>query len=143
MKADAQTKAEVLEAMNKFMQVYESRDMEGMLGLVSQDDDLVLIGTGADELRIGLEQFKFQVERDWSQMEALGFNLTWNQVSAAGPVAWVASEGQGTGRVEGQAIEFSFRMTTVLEKRDGEWLLVQSHLSLPAAGQEEGSSAPA
>jgi hypothetical protein len=33
-------------------------------------------------------------------------------------------------------------MTAVLEQRGDEWLLVQSHVSLPAPGQEEGDSVP-
>jgi hypothetical protein len=34
---------------------------------------------------------------------------------AAGPVAWVAAEGAGQGKVGGQAIEFPLRATVVLE----------------------------
>jgi hypothetical protein len=57
-------------------------------------------------------------------------------------VAWVASEGLGQGKVGGQEIEFPLRMTTVLENQNNEWLIRQSHFSLPAPGQEEGSSVP-
>jgi hypothetical protein len=34
------------------------------------------------------------------------------------------------------------RMTTVLEQRGNEWLLVQGHVSLPAPSQEDGDSVP-
>jgi hypothetical protein len=34
------------------------------------------------------------------------------------------------------------RMTAVLENRNGKWLLVQSHFSLPALGEEAGNSVP-
>lgn len=57
-------------------------------------------------------------------------------------MAWVAAEGQGQGKVGGQEIEFPLRMTAVLEQRNDEWFLVQSHVSLPAAGQEGGDSVP-
>jgi hypothetical protein len=33
-------------------------------------------------------------------------------------------------------------MTCVLEKQGAEWLLVQSHISLPAPAQGEGDSVP-
>jgi hypothetical protein len=62
-------------------------------------------GTGADEKRIGREQFRFQAERDWSQTEALVFNFAGYHISAAGPVAWVAAEGLGQGKVGGQKVE--------------------------------------
>jgi ketosteroid isomerase-like protein len=142
MKANAKTEAAVLAVLNKFMETYQKRDVEGLMSLLAPDEDLFLFGTGIDEKRIGREQFKFQAERDWSQTEALAFNFTWHQVSAAGPVAWVASEGLGQGRAGGQEIQFPLRMTAVLEQRDDEWLLVQSHVSLPATDQEEGDSVP-
>lgn len=142
MKANAKTEAAVLAVLNKFMETYQKRDIEGLMSLLAPDDDQVMFGTGIDEKRIGRDQIRFQAERDWSQTEALAFNFTWHQVSAAGPVAWVASEGLGQGRVGGQEIEFPLRMTAVLEQRGDEWLLVQSHVSLPAPGQEEGDSVP-
>jgi ketosteroid isomerase-like protein len=61
---------------------------------------------------------------------------------AAGPVAWVAAEGAGQGKVGGQAIEFPLRATVVLEQRGDKWLFVQLHMSLPAPAQDEGDSVP-
>ena len=142
MKANTETEAAVRAIVNKFMAAYEKRDIQGLMSLLSPDDDLFLFGTGIDEKRIGREQFKFQAERDWSQTEALAFNFTSHHISAAGPVAWIASEGLGQGKVGGQKIEFPLRMTAVLEQRGGEWFLVQAHISLPAPGQEEGDSVP-
>ena len=142
MKANAITEAAVLGVLDKFMESYRQRDLEGLMSLLPPDDDLFLFGTGRDEKRTGREAFKFQAERDWAQMEALAFNFTWHRVSTAGPVAWVASEGLGQGKVGGQEFEFPLRMTTVLEQHDDEWRFVQMHVSLPASGQDEGDSVP-
>lgn len=142
MKANAATEAAVVGVLDKLMESYKQRDIEGLMSLVSPDDDLFLFGTGLDEKRTGREAFKFQAERDWSQMEALAFNFTWHRVSAAGPVAWVASEGLGQGRADGQVFDFPVRMTSVLEQRGEQWFLVQSHFSLPAPSQEAGDSVP-
>lgn len=142
MKADAKTEAAVLAVLDKWLESYQKRDIEGLMSGVVSDNDLFLFGTGLDEKRIGREQFKFQAERDWSQTEALAFNFTWHLVSAAGPVAWVAAEGLGQGKAGGQEFQFPLRMTAVLEQRGDEWLLAQSHVSLPAPGQEEGDSVP-
>lgn len=142
MKANAQTEAAVLGVLDKFMETYQKRDIEGMMSLLPSDDDLFLFGTGMDEKRTGRDEFKLQAERDWSQTEALAFNFTWHRVSAAGPVAWVASTGLGQGKVGGQEIKFPLRMTSVLEQRGDDWFLVQAHISLPAPAQEEGDSVP-
>ena len=142
MKANGKTEAAVLAVLNKFMESYKKRDIDGLLALLAPDDDIFMFGTGIDEKRIGREQFRFQAERDWAQTEALAFNFTQHHVSAAGPVAWVASEGLGRGKVGGQEIEFPLRMTAVLEQRGDKWLLVQSHVSLPSTAQEEDDSVP-
>lgn len=143
MKADAQTEAAVLAVLDSWLASYQQRDIDALMSLVAPDEDLFLYGTGIDEKRIGPDQFRYQAERDWSQTEALSFNFDARHVSAAGPVAWVASDGRGQGRVGGQEIAFPLRMTAVLEKRGDRWLMVQSHVSVPAAGQEEGNSVPA
>jgi len=142
MKANVKTEAAVVAVLDRFMETYQKRDIDGLMALFAPDDDQIMFGTGIDEKRIGRDQIRFQAERDWSQTEALAFNFTWRQVSAAGPVAWVAAEGLGEGKAGGQAIQFPVRMTAVLEQRGDEWILVQSHVSLPAPGQEEGDSVP-
>lgn len=143
MKADASTEAADRDLMDKFMESYQQRDIDKLMSLVAPDDDLFLFGTGSDEKRIGPDEFRYQAERDWSQMEELAFKFTHHHISAAGPVAWVASEGVGEGNAGGQALRFPLRMTAVLERRGDKWLMVQSHVSVPAGGQEEGSSVPA
>jgi ketosteroid isomerase-like protein len=142
MKANAKTEAAVAAVLNKFTESYQKRDIEGLMSTVAPDDDIFLFGTGIDEKRTGRNEFKFQAERDWAQTEALAFNFNWHRISTAGPVAWVAAEGLGQGKVGGQQIEFPLRMTAVLEQRGDEWLLVQAHVALPAPGQEAGDSVP-
>jgi ketosteroid isomerase-like protein len=140
MKANAETQAAVLGVLDKFMETYKKRDINGLMSLFPADGDQVMYGTGADEKRIGRDQIKFQAQRDWSQTEALDFNITWQKISATGPIAWVAADGFGKGKAGGQDFQFPFRMTCVLEKQGEKWLLVQSHISLPAAAQGEGDS---
>lgn len=142
MKADQKTETAVMAVLNKFNEAYSRRDIDGLLALFAPDPDLIVIGTGADERRIGLSELKLQAERDWSQSESLSFELGWRSVSAAGSVAWLAVEAVGWGRVDGQEISFPLRLTAVLEKRGDKWLCVQMHFSTPAAGQAEGESIP-
>ena len=142
MIANAQTKAEVETFLHNFLDCYRTRDLDRLTGMVSPDNDLYLLGTGIDEKRTGLQEFKYQAERDWAQTEALDFEINPSHIAAAGSVAWVAADGLGKGKAGGQIFEFPLRMTAVLENRDGKWLLVQGHLSLPAPGEEPGNSVP-
>jgi ketosteroid isomerase-like protein len=142
MKADAKTEAAVMAVVDEFNETYARRDVDGLLALFAPDSDLVLFGTGADEKRVGLAEVKFQAERDWAQSDSISFEFGWHSVSAAGSVAWLAAEGMGQAQAGGQQMSFPFRFTAVLEHRGDKWLLTQAHVSVPAAGQDEGESIP-
>jgi uncharacterized protein (TIGR02246 family) len=140
MKADAQTEGEVKASLQRLTDAFAKRNLKGFLECFASDVDVVLYGTGADEKRIGLEQIRAQVERDWSQSETAAMAFTWTSVSAAGMVAWVAVDGAFKFRVGGQDIALAARISFVLEKRAAKWLIVHAHFSTPASGQEEGQS---
>src|SRR6478672_1914543 len=93
MKADAATEKAVLATMHEFLEAYRRRDADHLMTLAAPDADVILIGTGADERRVGSAEIRAQAERDWSQSDSAMFDFNWNSVSAAGSVAWVASEG--------------------------------------------------
>lgn len=128
--------------LNRLIKAYKKRDLDGALALYAPDPDLVTIGTGVDEKRIGMAERRAQLERDFAQVEDISVQLGWYSVSAAGSVAWVASDVVARGKIGGQEISTPMRATFVLEQRGGRWLIVQSHISLPAAKQKEGESWP-
>ncbi len=142
MKADAKTEAEVMAVLNQLIEAYKKQDLDGILALYAPDPDVVTIGTGVDEKRIGLVEKRAQLERDFAQVEDISVQLDWYLISAAGSVAWVASDLVAQGKVAGQVASTPMRATFVLERRGGKWLIVQQHNSVPAAGQKEGESWP-
>ncbi|HEX5881078.1 MAG TPA: nuclear transport factor 2 family protein [Actinomycetota bacterium] len=140
MEASPQTQTAVEATLRQWADAYSKRDLDRALALIAPDDDVVGIGTGHDEWRVGPEEFKAQVERDFSQAEALSVAYEPLVVSEAGPVAWVAGRVSVQARVDGQDLSLAGRFTAVLERRDDRWLLMQTHFSLPAAEQAEGRS---
>ncbi len=142
MKADSRTEAEIMAVLNKLSEAYARRDINTFLSLFAQDPDTVFFGTGEDEKRVGLNELKMQVERDWSQSEATSLNWGWHSISMAGPVAWAAMDANFKAKVSGRDITSPGRMTAVLEKRGDRWLIVQWHLSAPMSEQPAGESFP-
>jgi ketosteroid isomerase-like protein len=140
MRASPQTQAAVEATLRQWADAYTVRDLDRALALIAPDDDVVGIGTGQDEWRVGPEQFRAQIERDFSQAEALSVKYEPLVVSEAGSVAWVAGWASVQARVDGQDLALAGRFTAVLEHRDDRWLLLQTHFSLPAAEQAEGRS---
>jgi len=61
------------------------------------------------------------------------FSDTQIHVSQSGDVAWFSTMLEDCARIKGREPRcFTSRYTGVLEKRDGRWLIVQQHFSLPA-----------
>jgi hypothetical protein len=89
-----------------------------------------------------LTEIRAELERAFAQSEQSLIKIGWYSVSAAGSVAWVAADAVIQAKVRGQEISFPVRLTNVLEQRGGRWFIVQSHASVPAAGQKEGESWP-
>ena len=140
MQASPSTQAAVQATLQQWKDAYSRRDVDGALAVIAPDEDVVGIGTGPDEWRVGPEEVKAQLERDFAQSEALSVDYEPLVVSEAGPVVWVAGRATVQARVEGQGLTLTGRFTAVLERREGRWLLVQTHFSLPAAEQAEGRS---
>jgi uncharacterized protein (TIGR02246 family) len=143
MKADKNTETEVMAVINRFLETYTRRDVEGTLALLSPDPDMLLIGTGPDEKIAGIEQAKIQLRRDYEQAGDISIKLGHVAVSAAGPVAWIAADSTWKVKIGGENISYHLRWTLVMEKRQGKWLIAHSHLSTPAQSQAEGQSFPA
>ncbi len=142
MKADATTEAAVKAVLSKVAEGYATRNMDTLLATIAPDPDVIMYGTGADEKRTGRQGVRVQAERDWSQTEASTVKYESMSISSSGSVAWAATDATFEVKAGGQAMALPARITFVLEKRGDQWLIVQAHFSLPAAGQTEGEAFP-
>ncbi len=91
MKADPKAEAAVMAVINEFAEAFTKRDLDACLAFFAPDTDVVFIGTGGDEKRIGLAEIKALFERDFAQFEDASLTIGWHSVSAAG------SSGMGDG----------------------------------------------
>jgi ketosteroid isomerase-like protein len=142
MKADAEIRAEVLAVFKGLWKAYQEKDLAGVLSFYVPDPDLLLLGTGVDERYAGMRAVTRGLRRDFSQSQGVRVKMTKVSVSAAGKVAWVASNLQMRAVTDQGEVILEGRLTAVLERRRKNWLIAQSHLSVPMAGQEAGQSFP-
>ncbi len=143
MKADPKIETEVMSVLRKISDSYEQRDINALAALFIPDPDAVMIGTGADEKRVGLAEIKAQAKRDWGQSDSATIKFSDPLVSMAGAVAWVMADATFNVKAGGEELTLGGRMTGVLEKRGDKWLIAQAHFSMPLPGQAEGESFPA
>lgn len=142
MKSDRQTHAEVTLTLRAMFEAYGKRDLNGVLSFWAPDPDIVVIGSGEDEKCIGINQFVKCLRRDWEQSDSVIIEHKDIAVSMSGSVSWFATDIIFHGKIAVEKFTYPARLTGVLEKRDGNWLLMQLHLSAPSAQQEHGQSWP-
>ena len=133
---------EITEVIEKFAEAYGKKDLDTILSLIAPDPNVVIYGSGADEKRIGLDEIRAQFERDFAQAEAGSIEYDWKSISGSEPFAWLAADVTFKPTIQGQEMTFKGRLTSLLEKREDKWLIIQMHFSLPASTQTEGESFP-
>jgi ketosteroid isomerase-like protein len=130
--------AEVTAVMDQVVKAFESKDMAALSRDFAHDPDMVCFGTDAVERFVGWEALRAAVERQFAAQEKLKAVVHDRvvKVSAGGNVAWVTELWDWDGVSSGEAFNLkNARMTAVLEKRQGHWLIVHTHGSVGVSGQ--------
>ena len=96
------------------------------------DADVLLLGSEANELAIGPSQLGTFFRDLLSQPFTLSWEWKQTRVSSMGNVAWVFAEGDVIVLATDGTTRAPYRLTGVLEHRNGKWLWRQSHGSEPA-----------
>lgn len=131
---------EIQAVLEDWMSAYRAKDMDG-LERTAIGDDIQLVGTGADEVRFGLAEFREQAMRDFSQADELDMVFTDIRSTVIDNAAFVYCDVTVSGSAGGQSFEMSgLRLTLGLVRTPDGWRFVQTHLSSPDGAQDEGSS---
>ena len=136
--ARADAAAEVKAVVEKFARATETNDIKAMDAIMARDKDSVWFGTDAAEHFVGYETVRASLAKQFATYQ--GTKVTVKErsikVSASGTVAWVTEVFDMTTHTGGESVAVpGVRLTSVLEKRQGTWLIVHFHASLPVAGQ--------
>src|SRR5262249_54720745 len=142
VKADPRTEVEVARVLSRMVEVVARRDVDAAVSLFADDPDVFLQGTGVDEARVGRAAIREQIVRDLTQAEALSWTMLPQSISAAGSVAWTAGDILIRVTMGGRTMDLPHRLTMVLERRGGTWLILQMHLSVANEAQAVGQSFP-
>ncbi|MEJ2690588.1 MAG: nuclear transport factor 2 family protein [Deltaproteobacteria bacterium] len=131
------TKAEKTEAqavVNQMIQAFETKDINLFAKITAHDPDMVNFGTDAAERWVGWDALKAAVEKQFAAFDKIKLTAKDQvvHVNPSGNTAWfsevvdwdIVEKGKPT-HMEGS------RLTGVLEKRDGNWVIVQFHVSIP------------
>jgi ketosteroid isomerase-like protein len=133
VKADAPTEAAVRAVLDTLADVYVTRDVATLRAVFAPDPDVVMFSPGAEARFVGLSEIEAKAQHDWSRSESASLTYRSTSISAAGSVAWVATDADFAVKAGGREMTMPAHITFVLEKRGERWLVVQAHYSLAAA----------
>lgn len=123
-------------AIEQFFRAMDTQDLALMRRVVAHDAEMVHIGTDAGEIWRGWEVLWRATQKQFETLEYYKAdirNLTIT-IASSGDVAWyfhrldarIKSDGRPEQRWQGA------RFTGVMERREGQWKMVQTHVSNPA-----------
>lgn len=127
--------ANVKTIVDDFEIFWETKDMNLLSKIMSHDSKMVNYGTEANEIFVGFDAFKDSITPMLSAVDGIKINVR-NQavnLSSDGNTAWFSEIWDWDIMMEGQTMtQNDQRLTGVLEKRGGNWVIVQFHNSVPA-----------
>lgn len=127
----SKTQAEIRYLIHKCAEAYARKDVAFLMSVCAPDPDVLAIGTAEDEKRIGPEAIRTAYEKFFAQVESVSVLYSDILVKSRGDVAWVYAEGHVSLKTDRGEFTRKSRLTSVLEKRKGKWLFVQTHASFP------------
>jgi len=131
-------KAAVKALIDDFVTGWETEDSELFSKIFAHDDDMIMFGTDAAEHFVGWEPMKESIQKQFDAAENIQVTIRELSIKVhkSGEVAWVSFLMDLKGESMGEPFSVEgMRITEVMEKRNGNWLIVQVHASVPVAGQ--------
>lgn len=133
---------EVRAAIDEYCDAYAARDLQRAMGCFASEGEIVCIGTGKDETRVGREQVRVQLQRDWEQSQSAAIRIDTQHVMVDGDAASVVGTCRFVYSAGGQAGQSEGRYSAGLRRERGQWRIVHLLAAVPAGGQGAGASFP-
>jgi uncharacterized protein (TIGR02246 family) len=130
VKPDAPTETQLIDVLGRFCSGFANRDVEAVMQVFVPDPGVIVVTSEESVLRGPVELRRFL---DRYVDGPITYSWEWDRhdVSIAGSVACLLAEGTETAADEDRLEKRPYRMTMVLERREGRWLLIQVHGSSP------------
>lgn len=132
-RADAQSddNAQINAIYQQFGTALRHKDVNGIMALYIRGNDLFVFDVSTPREHVGWQSYY----DDWKGFFAsvkggLTFNISELNVTISGDVAYTRSIQTLTGNM-GNVRALKVRVTDVLRKTGGKWLIVQEHVSVP------------
>ncbi len=128
-------KEEVALVLEKYVIANEDQRIDLVEDIWADDEKIVAIGTSSDDIFVGWKAIKNIIQKQFDTFSNTYISVSDQKINInkTGNTAWF-SEIINYNFIR-DSIPLSYegiRYTGVLEKRDGKWVIVQSHMSIPS-----------
>ena len=135
-------KKAIIEVLHELEQGYKLGSVDRLTSAFHKED-VSLIGTAVDEVRLGIEEVRYQFQRDIEQTSFRDVSLSEPQIFLHGNISYVICNLIFIGEtIEGEDFAMKGRYSAMLEKNDGKWLMRHGHCSVTDYDVSEGESFP-
>lgn len=120
--------------LEKYALANENQDMRLIEDIWYPSDRIVSFGTESDEKLVGFAQIKSAVQNQFESFKNtyISYRDQIIEINDDGNTAWFSEIINYNFILDGEAHSYEgLRYTGVLVKKDGEWKLVQTHMSVP------------
>jgi ketosteroid isomerase-like protein len=137
MKAEPDTKAEILNIMDRIFKAYSQKKLDELVSFFLPEPDVTLIGIGGGQKYVGLENIKSHLRETIDQSaQIISTEFEDPIISEKGGIAWISTGVKVQFEAEGQPVNFYYRNTATYVKQNDKWLIAQMHNSAPLGGPE-------
>ncbi len=129
-------KEKVALVLEKYVIANEKQDIILVHDIWAAEPDIAVFGTNSDEQLIGWEAIKSTMEKQFNSFEDtyIAIHDQIINVDKTGQIAWFSEIVNYNYIYQGESMQFEgLRFTGVLKKFGEDWLIVQSHMSIPGS----------
>ena len=122
--------------LEKYVIANENQDFELIQEIWAPSPDIILYGTDSDDRLTGSTNILAAIKDQFSQITDTYISASdqFIKVNCTGNTAWFAETLSYNFVYKEEAKSYEgMRFTGVMEKTDGQWKIVQAHLSVPAS----------
>lgn len=133
-----QEKEAVKSIIHQFFNALNEQDLETMSHITAHDAHMVHIGTDTDEYWVGWQHLKEDTIQMFKGLQSYSADIQELRISLSrsGSVAWFSFILNTEVQTRQETVHTkNGRYTGVIEKQDGHWQFVQTHLSMPESEQ--------
>lgn len=125
--------------LEKYVIANETQNLNLVKEVWASKPDILVFGTNSDETIIGWEAIKNTLKKQFEAIDDTYISVRDQriEINETGNTAWFSEFVNYNYIYQDKPVKYEgLRFTGVLEKINGEWLIVQSHMSIPGSPVE-------